>query len=124
MHVNLGDLELASVQAHGGVGRIAFCRVLEAAQFASPCHFVDYAVLPPGASIGVHTHGRNEELYLVLEGTGTMHLDGQEFGVRPGSLIRNRVGGTHGLRNDGAGPLRLFVIEVGLAGDAPAEATP
>jgi mannose-6-phosphate isomerase-like protein (cupin superfamily) len=111
---SLADAGLAEVVAHGGEGSIGFRRVFDRADFAGPLHFVDYAVLPPGASIGRHTHGRDEELYLVLEGSGTMHLDGQEFRVGPGSVILNRAGGTHGLRNDSDAPLRLFVVEVGL----------
>lgn len=111
---NLSSLPLERVVAHDGVGEIDFHRVFDAADFAGPWHFVDYAVLPPGASIGRHTHGRNEELYLVLEGTGTMHLDGETVAVSAGSLILNRAGGTHGLKNDGERPLRLFVVEVGI----------
>ena len=93
--------------------------------FKAPVHFVDYAVLPPGASIGRHRHGRDEELYLVLEGSGMLHLDGRDVRVGPGSVIVNRAGGVHGLRNDTEAPLRLFVIEVGLAasGAAAREAT-
>jgi mannose-6-phosphate isomerase-like protein (cupin superfamily) len=111
---SLRDDRLAEVVAHGGEGRIGFLRVFDRHDFASPLHFVDYAVLPPGASIGRHTHGRDEELYLVLAGTGTMHLDGREFRVGPGSVILNRAGGTHGLRNDSDQEIRLFVVEVGL----------
>lgn len=111
---SLGRLPLESVVAHGGAGRIDFRRLFEAADFRAPIHFVDYAVLPPQSSIGTHTHGDNEELYLVLEGRGRMHLDGEDFEVEPGSVILNRAGGTHGLTNTGAQPLRLFVVEVGL----------
>ena len=100
--------------AHGGTGEILFNRVLEGSQFRGPWNFIDYAVLPPGTSIGRHTHGRNEEVYLVLEGDGLMFRDGEEFRVRSGSVIYNRPGGTHGLVNDGEGPLRLFVVEVSL----------
>jgi mannose-6-phosphate isomerase-like protein (cupin superfamily) len=111
----LAELPLADVVAHGGAGTIGFHRVFDRADFEAPVHFVDYAVLPPGASIGRHTHGRDEELYLVLEGSGTMHLDGREFRVGPGTVILNRAGGTHALRNDSDAPIRLFVVEVGLA---------
>jgi len=114
VHLRLDALELTEDCAHGGEGRIRWRRALDAAAFASPCNFVDYAVLPPGTSIGVHRHGRDEELYLVLEGTGVMHQDGAEFQVGPGSLVVNRAGGSHGLRNDGAVPLRLFVVEIAL----------
>jgi mannose-6-phosphate isomerase-like protein (cupin superfamily) len=112
----LAEQALARVCAHGGEGTIDFARVFTAADFASAIQFVDYATLPPGSSIGRHTHGRNEELYLVLEGAGTMHLDGTDFQVGPGSVILNRAGGTHGLRNDSDAPIRIFVVEVGLGG--------
>ena len=115
---NLEDLELEPVVAHGGEGEIGFCRVLAASDFEGPWNFVDYAVVPPGASIGLHAHGDDEELYLVLEGEGAMQVDGEELRVRPGSVVVNRRGGRHGLRNDGQRPLRLFVVEVSLRGGA------
>jgi len=114
----LAAAELAQVCAHGGDGTIGFARLFAAADFASPVRFVDYATIPPGASIGRHTHGADEELYLVLEGTGTMHLDGTDFRVGPGSVILNRAHGTHGLRNDSDAPLRIFVVQVGLDADS------
>jgi uncharacterized cupin superfamily protein len=109
----LGDLPLERVRAHGGEGTIHFRRLFEAAEFAGPWRFVDYAVLPPGASIGVHRHEGDEELYLVLEGEGRMRLDDEEIDVRAGSVIVNRDGGVHGLVNTGDRDLRLFVVDVG-----------
>jgi len=108
----LDELALDEVTAHHGDGNILFSRIFGTGEFQGPWNFVDYAVLPRGASIGVHTHGENEELYLVLEGEGLMHLDGREFRVRPGSVVINRPGGTHGLKNEGTTPLKLFVVEV------------
>ena len=108
----LAALMLERVRAHGGDGTIGFQRLFEGHAREGAWNFVDYAVLPPGASIGRHTHGDEEELYLVLEGRGTMFLDGQEFPVQAGSVILNPRGGTHGLRNDSEAPLRLFVVEV------------
>ena len=73
-----------------------------------------------GASLGRHTHGENEELYLILEGRGTMHLEGREFPVRAGHLVLNPRNGTHGLVNDSDAPLRIFVVEV-ACGEAEEE---
>ena len=118
--LKLDELPLESVVAHGGEGRIGFHRLLQAADVRGPWNFVDYAVLPPGASIGRHRHGRNEELYLVLEGEGTMQLDGQSFPVRAGHVVLNRPGGEHGLVNTSQAPLRIFVVEVAVpAGEPP-----
>ncbi len=110
---------LESVQAHDGEGLIRFGRVFDRADFVGPWDFVDYAELPPGTSIGVHTHGRNEELYFVIEGRGSMHLDGRDYPVEPGTLILNRACGTHGLRNNSTDRIRLLVIQVRLPGDSP-----
>jgi mannose-6-phosphate isomerase-like protein (cupin superfamily) len=114
---DLGKLELVRTCAHGGSGEILFQRPLSSEDFEGPWRFVDYAVLPPGTSIGVHTHGDDEELYIILEGSGTMHLDGSEFRVGPGAVVLNRRFGTHGLRNDGEVPLRLVVVEVSCGGE-------
>ena len=111
--VNLDEVTLESMTAHGGVGTIRFARLVDNHPGRSGCNFVDVAVVPPGASIGRHRHEPDEEeFYLVLEGVGAMRRDGEDFAVRAGDLIRNRPGGEHELRNDGDRPLRLFVFEV------------
>jgi mannose-6-phosphate isomerase-like protein (cupin superfamily) len=117
---NLSEVALVRVCAHGGDGEIEFARIAGADAFAGGCNFVDLAVVPPGASIGRHRHADDEEeLYLVLDGAGTLWRDGEELKVRAGDLIRNRPGGEHGLRNTGTAPLRLFVIELRAAPRAP-----
>jgi mannose-6-phosphate isomerase-like protein (cupin superfamily) len=113
--VNLGAVELARVRAHDGSGEIGFARLLGSADVRGAVHFVDLAVLPPGASIGRHRHADDEEeYYLVLEGVGTMWQEGTTFEVATGDLVRNPPGAAHGLTNSGASDLRLFVFEVGL----------
>ena len=96
--LNLNEVPLVEAVAHDGEGRILFRRVLDAGAFEGPWNFVDYAVLPPGTAIGRHTHGDNEELYLVLEGEGILHLDGRELRVRPGARGRTGHPGARGSR--------------------------
>ncbi len=119
--VNLERAVLERVVAHGGAGQILFQRLLAGDAFESPIQFVDLAVVPPGASIGMHRHGRNEELYFVLSGRGRMSRDGEEVDVGPGDIVLNRPGGTHGLVSIGAEPVKLLVIEVALDQDAKRE---
>ena len=45
--------------------------------------------LPAGKGMPfVHAHKKNEELYIVLRGNGTFFVDGEEFPIQEGSLIR------------------------------------
>ncbi len=114
---NLGRLSLENIQAHDGDGLIRFVRVADRDALLGGCNFIDFAELPPGTSIGPHTHaGSEEEFYLVLEGAGRMVRNGEVFQVAAGDLIRNPPGGTHSLRNTGPGPLRIFVFELEVAG--------
>ena len=45
--------------------------------------------LPAGKGMPfTHIHQKNEELYIVLRGNGTFYLDGKEFPISEGSLVR------------------------------------
>ncbi len=45
--------------------------------------------LPAGKGMPfVHCHKKNEELYIILRGNGTFYMDGNEFPIQEGSLIR------------------------------------
>ena len=45
--------------------------------------------LPAGKGMPfVHSHKKNEELYIVLRGSGVFFMDGDEFPIQEGSLIR------------------------------------
>lgn len=110
---NVNDLRLAHTCAHGGEGEIRLARVADADAVAGACHFIEFAILPPGTSIGRHRHAATEEeFYLILGGQGRMWRDGQAFSVRAGDLVRNPPGSAHGLANIGTEDLRVFVFEV------------
>lgn len=70
--------------------------------------------LPPGGFEGMHAHGEPdmplEEIYVFVEGTGRMSVDGEEYPVEAGDAVLAKVGTTHDLRNTGDGPLKLLVV--------------
>ena len=110
---NIYDVQQSAVRAHDGEGYLNFARLATGKTLSGACNFIDFTCLPPGSSIGLHTHNMDEEeFYLILEGAGTMHRDGVTFLVRRGDLVRNRPGGTHSLANTGSTDLKLFVFEV------------
>jgi mannose-6-phosphate isomerase-like protein (cupin superfamily) len=114
-HYRFDDTEFQTTVAHAGEGRIRTCRV-EARPEIGAANFLDLTVVSPGASIGVHTHGpADEEIYVVVSGTGLMRLERDEFLVGPGDVVVNNRRGTHGLVNTGEAELRLVVVEVPAA---------
>ena len=45
--------------------------------------------LPAGVSVPfVHAHKRNEEVYIILNGKGRVYIDGDEFEVGAGDVLR------------------------------------
>ena len=55
-----------------------------------------------------HYHKRSTELYYVLEGEGTVRLDGVDHPVRKGSLVHIPPGVVHGA----AGRVRVLVVGI------------
>ena len=66
------------------------------------------ATVPVGARTLLHRHTLSEELYHVLQGTGRMHLDGEDFAVAPGDTVLIPPGSAHCIENTDAVPLRLL----------------
>jgi mannose-6-phosphate isomerase-like protein (cupin superfamily) len=98
--------------AHGGRGKIRNALVYDAADFSTNLRFIIYSELPPGTSIGAHAHGNNEEVYVILEGSGTMSINGETHEVRAGDVILNRPYWSHGLENTSQAGLKILVFEV------------
>lgn len=65
-------------------------------------------VLHPGAAIGYHLQ-KEDEIYYVLSGTGTMQMNGKEFPVKAGDGILTRPGSSHGLKQTGKDDLVLII---------------
>ena len=112
-HFTFADAPFESGTAHEGDGQIASARVV-ADTAGGGAAWIDLVLVPLGCSIGEHTHGDDEETYVIVDGSATMVVDGSEIQVGPGDVIVNRAGGTHGLRNTGSSPLRLVVLDVAL----------
>ncbi|HEX2952545.1 MAG TPA: cupin domain-containing protein [Bacillota bacterium] len=55
----------------------------------------------------VHAHKKNEELYIVTSGNGIFYVDGNEFPIQEGSMIRVAPAGERALK---AGDQDLYYI--------------
>ena len=64
--------------------------------------------------MGLHEHGEDEEMYIILNGEGIMSIEGEERRVGKGDMILNKPHGTHGLLNDSNQELELLIIQASL----------
>lgn len=95
--------------SHGGEGEY-FVRTLLSELADSVIQYVRDLTLYPGASIGIHLHENDEELYFIISGTGMMTVDGEEKQVTPGAVVLTQAGSRHGLKNTGDEQLRIAVV--------------
>jgi mannose-6-phosphate isomerase-like protein (cupin superfamily) len=103
-------------------------------ELGSELIFFHEVTIPPGALEGTHRHIGSEELYYIVEGTGTAYMgDGddpnlnayplvqreiymlgsnacRQLTVQPGSIIYTKSGGIHGIHNTGQQPLRFVAF--------------
>ena len=77
--------------------------------------------LPAGKGMPfVHTHTKNEELYIVLRGSGIFYVDGEEFPIQEGSLIRVAPAGERAWKA-GEEDLYFICIQAGAGSLVPGD---
>lgn len=71
-------------------------------------------VLPPGkAQCPFHNHHGEEEMFLILEGTGELRFGGERFALRPHDVVACPTGGqevAHQIINTGTVDLRYLAL--------------
>lgn len=69
-----------------------------------------YEVPPGHRSVPYHYHTGNEEAIYVLDGSGTLRLDGEEHGISAGDYVALPVGepGAHQVHNTSEEPVRYL----------------
>ena len=68
--------------------------------------------LPPGVSVPfVHAHKQNEEVYLIMSGSGQFYLDGEEVAVTQGDVLRVDPAAKRCIKADANGSLHFVCIQ-------------
>ena len=104
--------QLRAERIHEGEGLCPHAMIFSGDEIEAPVQFINYTIIPPGASFGLHEHGSDNEFYIVLNGGGIYTENGKETAVEAGDIIMNAIRGTHGIRNTGSGDMPLLVFEV------------
>jgi mannose-6-phosphate isomerase-like protein (cupin superfamily) len=106
--------QIAGVEkpSHGGLGLVDHVYLFTQDDLETNLQFVLLCILEPGSSIGYHQHGENEEVYVILEGSGVMRVNDEVREVIAGDVVLNKPGWSHGLENNGDVLLKVLVFEV------------
>lgn len=99
-------------ESHNGNGVLKNVTLFNNDDFCTKLKFIIYTEIEPGNSIGHHSHGDDEEAYIVLEGSGTVTVNGAKSPVKKGDVIINKPNWSHSLKNDSHEILKLLIFAV------------
>ena len=94
----------------GGKGSVTLEHWFKPEAFGAKVRLCTRMTIAPGSSIGSHTHEREDEIYLVLSGSGLIQENGEWVPIGAGDAILTGKGGTHGVENNGSEPLVMAAI--------------
>ena len=69
-----------------------------------------YSIVPPGSSVGYHTHETDMEIVYVLQGTATVRMDSTTLVYTPGMVHYCPKGFSHSISNLGEEDLISFNV--------------
>lgn len=94
----------------GGAGNVTFQHFFKKDEITARTRLCARLILPPGASIGLHKHEGEDELFIVTRGKGLID-DGQtKEPVQAGDAILTGKGEAHAVINNGSEPLEMIAI--------------
>jgi mannose-6-phosphate isomerase-like protein (cupin superfamily) len=99
---------------NGGKDTVRYRRALGPSVFVSNWAYVDHLLIPPGASVGRHFHAGVDEVYLVIKGKGTVHVNDENASVVYGDAIPVKAKEIHSIENNSNEPLEFIIYGVAL----------
>lgn len=76
-------------------------------------HKVKHIVVKPGQKISLQKHQKRHETWVVVAGTGTVHVNGNDWQVSNGNIVTVPVGFTHRIENIGDIDLEFVEVQTG-----------
>jgi mannose-6-phosphate isomerase-like protein (cupin superfamily) len=96
----------------GGQGTIRFRHAFKPAEFTAKSRLCATLLIPPGATIGKHEHVNEDELYVVLAGSGLLEDGTTQTRISKGDAVLTGGGGSHAVINDGTDTLEILAVIV------------
>lgn len=73
---------------------------------------ISFNILPPRTDVAYfHIHHKNEETYIIIQGSGDFQVDDDCFEISEGSIVRVAPEGKRGLRNSSDSSMIYIVIQ-------------
>lgn len=94
----------------GGKGTVVLEHFMDMQMANGAGRLFSKSILPPGASVGVHKHEGDFEVYYILEGKALVNDNGVEVELGPGDINYCADGDSHGIENIGATDLTYIAI--------------
>ena len=95
----------------GGEGTVLFDYLLGDEQLQGMCGMYAKVTLPPGSSIGYHTHEGDSESYYILSGKGTyINNNKEEMEIFPNDVTFTADGEGHSIINTGTEKLVFIAM--------------
>ncbi len=111
---NFLELPLRGERIHEGEGLCRHATLFAGEEIDAPVRFINYTVLPPKASFGMHGHQNDNEFYVILSGEGVYRQGEEKAPVKKGDVLMNAPFATHGLENTGTEDMAVLVFEVAV----------
>lgn len=94
------SIETTNNNVFGGVGPIYGRDIWPADKFPkSAGKFLRYMTLPPGSTLGRHSHTGEHELFMILSGKVEAEDNGEKVILEPFDVLLTGDGGFHALNN-------------------------
>jgi mannose-6-phosphate isomerase-like protein (cupin superfamily) len=99
--------DAAAVDVHRLSARV----LMDAGELGSRNLSVNWLEVPPGASEELRSHEEAEQVYVVVQGTGTMSATGDRQQLEAGDLAMIPPATDHSIANDGSVALALVSVQ-------------
>ena len=94
----------------GGQGTVKIVNILEKEEMNGLGRLFAVSIIPPGGSIGQHTHEGDFETYYILKGLARVNDNGNVAELGPGDMTQCNDGQFHSIENIGDVDLEYLAV--------------
>jgi len=107
---NINVIKEERSNMRGGKGTITIEHWFTPSDFGAKVRLCCRMIIPPGASLGTHVHENEDEVYIVLAGSGLIEENGEWVPIATGDAILTGHNGSHGVENNSEQPLVIAAM--------------